>query len=66
MWNLAGGYQRDRDGGITPVLAIHSNTAREHLRVFSGGPYGGPETACPSGGRAVARAATMERATSAA
>jgi hypothetical protein len=45
VWKLAGGYLRDRDGGVAPVLAIHSNTAREHLRVFSGGPYGGPATA---------------------
>ena len=36
VWNLAGGYQRDPDGGIRPVLAIHTNTAREHLRVFCG------------------------------
>jgi acetoin utilization deacetylase AcuC-like enzyme len=36
VWNLAGGYQRDRNGGIAPVLAIHTNTAREHLRVFGG------------------------------
>lgn len=34
VWNLAGGYQRDADGGIAPVLAIHRNTAREHARVF--------------------------------
>lgn len=34
VWNLAGGYQRDRDGGIAPVLEIHTNTAREHLRVW--------------------------------
>ena len=25
-WNLAGGYQRDEDGGIRPVLDIHDNT----------------------------------------
>ncbi len=34
VWNLAGGYQRDASGGITPVLEIHTNTAREHLRVY--------------------------------
>lgn len=34
VWNLAGGYQRDASGGIAPVLEIHRNTAREHLRVF--------------------------------
>lgn len=33
-WNLAGGYQRDADGGITPVLRIHRATALEHCRVF--------------------------------
>jgi acetoin utilization deacetylase AcuC-like enzyme len=38
VWNLAGGYQRDRSGGIGPVLAIHENTAREHLRVFCAAP----------------------------
>lgn len=26
-WNLAGGYQRDLDGGIEPVLKIHRGTA---------------------------------------
>lgn len=25
-WNLAGGYQRDADGSIRPVLALHDNT----------------------------------------
>jgi acetoin utilization deacetylase AcuC-like enzyme len=25
-WNLAGGYQRDENGGIRPVLDIHDNT----------------------------------------
>jgi acetoin utilization deacetylase AcuC-like enzyme len=54
VWNLAGGYQRDRDGGIAPVLAIHANTAREHLRVFGGGLYDGP---------AVPRATTAATAT---
>jgi acetoin utilization deacetylase AcuC-like enzyme len=37
VWDLAGGYQRDANGGIAPVLEIHRNTAREHLRVFGGG-----------------------------
>jgi len=27
VWNLAGGYQTDADGGIEPVLALHRNTA---------------------------------------
>lgn len=31
-WNLAGGYQRDVDGGIGPVLEIHRNTLRACLR----------------------------------
>jgi acetoin utilization deacetylase AcuC-like enzyme len=26
VWNLAGGYQTDRDGGIAPVLRLHRNT----------------------------------------
>ena len=34
VWNLAGGYQRDALGGISPVLKIHHNTALEHVRVF--------------------------------
>jgi acetoin utilization deacetylase AcuC-like enzyme len=40
VWNLAGGYQRDANGGIAPVLEIHRNTALEHLRVFGGGKTG--------------------------
>lgn len=36
VWNLAGGYQRDPDGGIRPVLEVHRNTALEHARVFCG------------------------------
>ena len=34
-WNLAGGYQRDADGGIEPVLAIHRNTMRACTEVFT-------------------------------
>lgn len=30
-WNLAGGYQRDSEGGIKPVLEIHRNTQRACL-----------------------------------
>ena len=30
-WNLAGGYQRDKLGGIRPVLDIHDNTMLECL-----------------------------------
>jgi acetoin utilization deacetylase AcuC-like enzyme len=33
-WNLAGGYQRDPDGGISRVIEIHDNTVRECARVF--------------------------------
>lgn len=32
-WNLAGGYQRDEDGGISPVLEIHDNTMRVCLAI---------------------------------
>ena len=32
-WNLAGGYQRDADGGIPKVLEIHDNTLLECARV---------------------------------
>jgi acetoin utilization deacetylase AcuC-like enzyme len=35
-WNLAGGYQRDADGGISKVLEIHDNTMRECVRVYEG------------------------------
>ncbi|MCL4744600.1 MAG: hypothetical protein KJZ83_04205 [Burkholderiaceae bacterium] len=34
-WNLAGGYQRDADGGIGPVLEIHRNTMRECAGVYA-------------------------------
>lgn len=36
-WNLAGGYQRDKAGGIKPVLEIHENTLRECVAAFVGG-----------------------------
>ena len=36
-WNLAGGYQRDADGGISKVLEIHDNMLRECGRVFQEG-----------------------------
>lgn len=29
VWNLAGGYQRDRQGGIAPVLELHRQTMIE-------------------------------------
>lgn len=34
VWNLAGGYQREPDGSIPKVLAIHDNTMRECIRVY--------------------------------
>lgn len=30
VWNLAGGYQRDANGGIDPVLKLHRATAQIH------------------------------------
>ncbi len=36
-WNLAGGYQRDKQGSIRPVIEIHENTMRECVRVFLNG-----------------------------
>ena len=33
-WNLAGGYQRTRDGGIEPVLHIHRNTLKASAAVY--------------------------------
>jgi acetoin utilization deacetylase AcuC-like enzyme len=33
-WNLAGGYQIERDGSIPKVLEIHDNTMRECVRVY--------------------------------
>lgn len=33
-WNLAGGYQKARDGSIPKVLEIHDNTAIECLRML--------------------------------
>jgi acetoin utilization deacetylase AcuC-like enzyme len=32
VWNLAGGYQRDADGGISQVLALHRNTMLACIR----------------------------------
>jgi acetoin utilization deacetylase AcuC-like enzyme len=32
-WNLAGGYQRDADGGISKVLEVHDNTLLACARV---------------------------------
>jgi acetoin utilization deacetylase AcuC-like enzyme len=40
VWNLAGGYQKEKNGSITKVLEIHDNTAREWVRAY--GPGEGP------------------------
>jgi acetoin utilization deacetylase AcuC-like enzyme len=32
VWNLAGGYQRDDDGGISQVLALHRNTMHQCIK----------------------------------
>jgi acetoin utilization deacetylase AcuC-like enzyme len=34
VWNLAGGYQKARDGSIPRVLEIHDNTVRECVSVY--------------------------------
>jgi len=34
VWNLAGGYQTERDGSIPKVLEIHDNTMRECVRAY--------------------------------
>jgi acetoin utilization deacetylase AcuC-like enzyme len=34
-WNLAGGYQRDADGSIEPVLELHRATMEECAAVFT-------------------------------
>ncbi|MCC6217470.1 MAG: histone deacetylase [Polyangiaceae bacterium] len=34
-WNLAGGYQRDADGSIEPVLQIHENTMRACIEAWA-------------------------------
>lgn len=34
-WNLAGGYQMDKSGGIPAILGIHNNTMLECIRVFT-------------------------------
>jgi acetoin utilization deacetylase AcuC-like enzyme len=33
-WNLAGGYQVERDGSIPRVVELHLNTFEEALRVW--------------------------------
>lgn len=34
VWNLAGGYQVEKDGSIPKVLQIHDNTMHECVRVY--------------------------------
>jgi len=34
VWNLAGGYQKDGQGSINPVLQIHTQTALAHLKAI--------------------------------
>jgi len=34
VWNLAGGYQIEKDGSIPKVLEIHDNTMRECVRAY--------------------------------
>ena len=34
VWNLAGGYQKDKDGSIEPVLKCHRNTMEACLNIF--------------------------------
>jgi acetoin utilization deacetylase AcuC-like enzyme len=36
-WNLAGGYQVEKDGSIPKVLEVHDNTMRECVRVYANG-----------------------------
>lgn len=35
VWNLAGGYQKDSEGSIEPVLKCHRNTMEECLKVYN-------------------------------
>jgi acetoin utilization deacetylase AcuC-like enzyme len=35
VWNLAGGYQVDRNGGIPAILEIHNNTMLECVRIYT-------------------------------
>ena len=35
-WNLAGGYQREKDGSIPKVLELHDNTMRACAKTFLG------------------------------
>ena len=33
VWNLAGGYRRDPNGGIEPVLALHRQTMLDCIKM---------------------------------
>jgi acetoin utilization deacetylase AcuC-like enzyme len=49
VWNLAGGYQRDADGRISQVLALHRNTMYQCIRagrVVSTGGHGAAQSRC--------------------
>lgn len=37
VWNLAGGYQRDADDGISQVLALHRHTMQQCISFADGG-----------------------------
>ncbi|WP_031564587.1 hypothetical protein [Rheinheimera texasensis] len=34
VWDLAGGYQRDENNGIAPILALHDNTLVECAEIY--------------------------------
>lgn len=34
VWDLAGGYQRDKHNGITPILTLHDNTLIECAKIY--------------------------------
>jgi acetoin utilization deacetylase AcuC-like enzyme len=34
VWNLAGGYQRDKAGSIAPVIQLHLNTFDEAMKIY--------------------------------
>lgn len=48
-WNLAGGYQRDPDGSIPKVLAIHRRTARACIEAYGLGASSSSGPAGPRG-----------------
>ncbi len=46
-WDLAGGYQRDAEGGIRPVLEIHDNTMAAAWAALGGIARIEPRPRCP-------------------